>query len=58
MAGEDFYKGNYNVLEVTNKYNSLKEKLKSILSVWEKKSVQLTELEKQLTNLNQNNITV
>lgn len=58
MAGEDFYKGNYNVIDVTNKYNTLKEKLKNILSLWEKKSEEVTDLENQLTNLNQNNITV
>ena len=58
MAGEDFYKGNHNVLEVTNKYNTIKEKLKNILSQWEKRSKELSDLENQLTNLNQNNITV
>lgn len=48
MSKDEFYKGGYNVVEVTNEYNSLKEKLKSLYSQWEEESERLSNLEKQL----------
>jgi len=50
MASEEFYKGGSNILNITNKYNNLKEKLKNVYSNWEIKTVLLNDLEKQLNN--------
>ena len=49
MAKDEFYKGGFNVLEVTNDYNGFKEKLKNVYSLWEAETEKLNNLEKQLT---------
>ena len=48
MGKDEFYKGGYNIVEVTNEYNSLKEKLKNVYSEWEEETDKLNTLEKQL----------
>ncbi|HMS66067.1 MAG TPA: ABC-F family ATP-binding cassette domain-containing protein [Ignavibacteria bacterium] len=48
MAKDEFYKGGYNVLEITNEYNSLKEKLKNVYSQWEEETEKLNALSKEL----------
>ncbi len=48
MSKDEFYKGGYNVLEVTKEYNSLKEKLKKVYSTWEEQTEKLNDLSKQL----------
>lgn len=48
MGKDEFFKGGYNIVEVTNEYNGLKEKLKAIYSQWEEQTEKLNELEKQL----------
>ncbi len=50
MGSEEFYKGGSDILKVSNKYNNVKEKLKTVYSNWEIKTVILNDLEKQLTN--------
>ncbi len=35
MGKDEFYKGAYNIVDITNEYNSLKEKLKNVYSQWE-----------------------
>ncbi|MCB0727698.1 MAG: ATP-binding cassette domain-containing protein [Ignavibacteriae bacterium] len=49
MAKDEFYKGGFNVLDVTNEYNSFKEKLKNVYSLWEAETEKLNNLENQLT---------
>ena len=44
MARDEFYKGGYNVVEVTNEYNNLKEKLKNINELWEEETEKLNNL--------------
>lgn len=51
MAGEEFYKGGYNIMEFTNDYNSIREKLKQKYSGWETETAALTELESNLNQL-------
>jgi ATP-binding cassette subfamily F protein 3 len=48
MGKDEFYKGAYNIVEVTNQYNNLKEKLKNVYSQWEEETQKLNDLEKQL----------
>lgn len=48
MAKDEFYKGGYNVMDVTNQYNDVKEKLKKIYAQWEAETEKLSELEKQI----------
>lgn len=48
MSKDEFYKGGYNVLEVTKEYNTLKEKLKKVYSTWEEQTEKLNDLSKQL----------
>ncbi len=47
MSSDEFYKGNHNVIERTNEYNSLKEKLKNVYLQWEEETEKLASLEKQ-----------
>jgi len=47
MSKDEFFKGGYKVVEVTNEYNSLKEKLKNVYSQWEDETEKLNRLEKQ-----------
>ncbi len=49
MGKDEFYKGAYNIVEITNEYNTLKEKLKNIYSQWEEETENLNKLEMQLT---------
>ena len=44
MSKDEFYKGGYNVVEFTNDYNSLKEKLKNVYSLWEQETEKLNSL--------------
>lgn len=44
MSKDEFYKGGYNVVEFTNDYNSLKEKLKNVYSQWEQETEKLNSL--------------
>ena len=44
MYKDEFYKGGYNVVEFTNDYNSLKEKLKNVYSLWEQETEKLNSL--------------
>jgi len=46
MSKDEFFKGGYNVVQVTNEYNSLKEKLKNVYSQWEDETEKLNKLEK------------
>lgn len=48
MAKDEFYKGGYNVLEITNEYNSMKEKLKDVYLLWEAETEKLNNLSKEL----------
>jgi len=48
MGKDEFYKGAYNIVEITNEYNSLKETLKTVYSEWEQETEKLTMLEKQI----------
>ncbi len=48
MGKDEFYKGTYNIMEVTNEYNNFKEKLKNVYSQWEEETERLNNLEKQL----------
>ena len=47
MSKDEFYKGGYNVVEFTNEYNSLKEKLKNVYLLWEKETDKLNSLSQQ-----------
>lgn len=44
MSKDEFYKGGYNIVEITNEYNSLKEKLKTVYSQWEEETEKLNNL--------------
>ena len=44
MSKDEFYKGGYNVVEFTNDYNSLKEKLKNVYSLWELETEKLNSI--------------
>lgn len=44
MSKDEFYKGGYNVVDFTNEYNSLKEKLKTVYSLWEQETEKLNSL--------------
>ncbi|MBS1551453.1 MAG: ATP-binding cassette domain-containing protein [Bacteroidetes bacterium] len=44
MSKDEFYKGGYNVVDFTNEYNSLKEKLKNVYSLWEQETEKLNSL--------------
>lgn len=44
MSKDEFYKGGYNVVEFTNDYNSLKEKLKNVYSLWEQETEKLNSI--------------
>ena len=44
MSKDEFYKGGYNVVEFTNDYNSLKEKLKNVYSQWEQETEKLNSI--------------
>lgn len=48
MAKDEFYKGGYNVLDITNEYNSMKEKLKNVYLSWEAETEKLNNLSKEL----------
>lgn len=48
MAKDEFFKGGYNVVQVTNEYSSLKEKLKTVYSQWEVETEKLNKLEREL----------
>lgn len=48
MAKDEFYKGAYDIVKITNEYNSLKDTLKTVYSEWEQETEKLNSLEKQL----------
>lgn len=48
MGKDEFYKGAYDIVKITNEYNSIKETLKSVYSEWEQETDKLSGLEKQL----------
>ncbi|MBK8552878.1 MAG: hypothetical protein IPL53_18170 [Ignavibacteria bacterium] len=45
MGKDEFYKGGYKVVDITNEYNSLKENLKNVYSQWEEETDKLNQLE-------------
>lgn len=45
MGKDEFYKGGYKVVDITNEYNSLKENLKKVYSQWEEETDKLNQLE-------------
>ncbi len=48
MGKDEFYKGGFDIVKITNEYNSLKETLKAVYSDWEQETEKLNRLEKQL----------
>jgi ATP-binding cassette subfamily F protein 3 len=48
MGKDEFYKGAYDIVKITNEYNSLKDTLKTVYSEWEQETEKLNSLEKQL----------
>ncbi len=48
MSKDEFYKGGQNIIQRTNEYNNLKEKLKNVYSQWEEQTEKLADLERQL----------
>ncbi len=48
MSRDEFYKGTHKVVEVSNEYNNLKEKLKKVYSQWEEETEKLNKLEKEI----------
>ncbi len=47
MNRNEFYKEGHNIIQRTNEYNSLKEKLKNVYLQWEEETEKLTSFEKQ-----------
>ncbi len=52
MSKDEFYKGSYDIVNVTNEYNTVNEKLKKVYSEWERETQKLSELLKQAEELN------
>lgn len=48
MGKDEFYKGGFDIVKITNEYNSLKEILKTVYSQWEQETEKLNRLEEQL----------
>lgn len=48
MGKDEFYKGGFDIVKITNEYNNLKEALKALYSEWEQETEKLNRLEKQL----------
>lgn len=47
MAKDEFFKGGYNIVDFTNEYNLLKEKLNEVYTKWEAENEKLAKLENQ-----------